>query len=179
MSDTKYYGVVAEFDSASAIYHAAEKTVAEGYSKVDSHTPFPVHGMDAVLRQGPSHLGWVCAVMGALGIGGAQLMMWWMNGVDYPIWVSGKEPYAWPPTIPITFECMVLLAAFGAVFGMFGMNKLPRLHHPLFNHSTIHRCSDDRFFLSIEAVDPKFDAQRTREFLQSIGGAHVELVEEA
>jgi hypothetical protein len=105
-------------------------------------------------------------------------MMWWMNGYDYPIWVAGKEPYAWPPTIPITFECMVLLSAFGAVLGMFGLNKLPRLHHPVFKHSTFHRASDDRFFLSIEATDPKFDRRETVRFLESIGGKHVELVEE-
>ena len=178
MSQAKQYAVVAEFETAADIYHAAEKTIAEGYSKVDSHTPFPVHGIENVLRQGPSHVGWICAFMGASGICLAQLMMWWMNGVDYPIWVSGKLPYDWPPTIPITFEMMVLLSAFGAVFGMFAINKLPRLHNPIFKHSTFHRACDDRFFLSIEAKDPKFDGAKTVEFLQSIGGAHVELIEE-
>ena len=105
-------------------------------------------------------------------------MMWWMNGYDYPIWVSGKLPYDWPPTIPITFELMVLLAAFGAVFGMFFINRLPRLYHPVFKHSTIHRVSDDRFFLSVEAADPMFDSERTTQLLERLGGAHVELVEE-
>ena len=78
----------------------------------------------------------------------------------------------------ITFECMVLLAAFGALFGMVLINKLPRLYHPIFKHSGIHRASDDRFFLSIEAQDPKFDAQATPDFLNGIGGSSVELVEE-
>ena len=105
-------------------------------------------------------------------------MMWWMNSHDYPTYVGGKEPYAWPATIPITFESMVLLAALGAVFGMFGLNKLPRLHHPVFQHSTFHRASDDRFFLSIQATDPKFDRQETVAFLERLGGANVELVEE-
>jgi hypothetical protein len=178
MSSKTYHAAVAEFDSAAAIYHAAEKTTAAGYTLVDAHTPFPIHGLDRALKQGESRLGWICAGMGLIGIVGAQLMMWWMNGYDYPIWVSGKEPYAWQSTIPITFECMVLLAAFGAVFGMFGMNKLPRLNNPLFKHSTIHRATDDRFFLSVDAADPKFDAARTVEFLTQLGGAHVELVEE-
>ena len=99
--------------------------------------------------------------------------MWWMNGYDYPIWVSGKLPYDWPPTIPITFECMVLLAAFGAVFGMFGFNKLPRCTTPVFKHSTIHRASDDRFFLSIEAKStPMFDSRAApSSFLQSRSAA--------
>jgi hypothetical protein len=172
------WGIVAEFDSASSIYSAAKQTVAKGYTRVDSHTPFVVHGMDAALQQGPSHVGWICVCCGILGVAGAQLMMWWMNAYDLPIWVSGKEPYAWPSTIPITFESMVLLSAFGAVFGMFGLNKLPRLHHPLFAHPTFHRVSDDRFFLSIEATDPKFDSRQTKAFLESIGGKYVELVED-
>lgn len=175
---TKIYAAVAEFESAAAIFDAAGKVTDEGYREVDSHTPFPIHGIDAALKQGPSHVGWICLAGGAVGVAGAQLMMWWMNAYDYPIWVSGKEPYAWPPTIPITFECMVLLSAFGAVFGMLGLNKLPRFHHPIFKHSTIHRVSDDRFFLSVEASDPKFDAERTVEFLKEVGGSHVELLEE-
>ena len=175
---TNTYAAVAEFESAADIYHAAEKVVAEGYRKVDAHTPFPVHGIEGVLKQPPSHVGWICLIGGLIGIVIAQLMMWWMNAYDYPIWVSGKEPYAWPPTIPITFECMVLLSAFGAVFGMFGINKLPRLNHPIFKHSQIHRVSDDRFFLSVEASDPMFDSQRTVELLGEVGGHHVELLEE-
>ncbi len=173
-----YYGIVAEFGTTAALHDAAVKVVAEGYTRVDTHTPFPVHGIDRALKQGPSQVGWIVVTCGFIGIIGGQLMMWWMNGVDYPLWVSGKEPYAWPATIPITFECMVLLAAFGAVFGMLGLNKLPRFSHPLFKHSTIHRASDDRFFMSIEAEDPKFDQQRTVQFLASIGGQNVELVED-
>ena len=172
------HGVVAEFESASAIYQAAGQVTAQGYTRTDAHTPFVVHGLDKALAQGPSHVGWIVAACGFLGICGAQLMMWWMNGYDYKIWVSGKEPYAWPATIPITFECMVLLSAFGAVFGMFGLNKLPRLHHPIFSHQTFWRASDDRFFLSIEATDPKFDSRETVRFLESIGGKHVAVVED-
>ena len=175
---TQYYGVVAEFESPAAIYEAARKVTDAGYTRVDSHTPFPVHGMDSALKQPPSHLGWIVVCCGILGISCAQLMMWWTNAYDYPIWVSGKQPYAWPSTIPITFELMVLLSAFGAVFGMFGINRLPRLHHPIFQHSTIVRASDDRFFLSIEATDAKFDRNETMRFLEKLGGKHVELLEE-
>lgn len=175
---TKTYAAVAEFESAADIYHAAQKVVAAGYRSVDAHTPFPVHGIEGVLRHPPSHVGWICLAGGLIGICGAQLMMWWMNGYDYPIWVAGKPPYAWPPTIPITFECMVLLSAFGAVLGMFGINKLPRLNHPIFKHSRIQRVSDDRFFLSVEASDPMFDPKRTVDLLTEVGGRHVELLEE-
>ena len=173
-----HWGIVAEFDSAAAIYHAAEKVSSQGYTKVDAHTPFPVHGLDKALRQGPSHLGWIVVCFGITGICLAQLMMWWMNAQDYVFWVSGKEPYAWPSTIPVTFECMVLLAGISAVFGMFGLNRLPRLHHPIFQHSTFWRATDDRFFLSVEATDPKFDRRETVRFLESLGGKHVEILED-
>lgn len=172
------WGVVAEFDSAQAIYHAAEQTTGAGYSRVDSHTPFPIHGIDKALQQGPSHLGWFVIVGGALGITVAQLMMWWTNAVDYEIWVSGKEPYAWPSTIPITFELMVLLAALTCVFGMFILNQIPRWNHPIFQHTQFTRVSDDRFYLSIESKDPQFDREKTAAFLTEIGGKHVEVLEE-
>ena len=97
-----HWGVVAQFDSATAIYAAAEKITSKGHTRVDAHTPFAVHGLDKALRHGPSPLGWIVLCCGLAGISLAQLMMWWMNAHDYPIWVSGKEPYAWPSTIPIT-----------------------------------------------------------------------------
>ncbi len=179
MSNTaSYYGIVAEFETAADIYHAAEEVSEVGYRRVDAHTPFLVHGLDRALGQKDSHVGWICAFMGLSGILLGQLMMWWMNGVDYPFVVAGKRPYDWPTTIPITFECMVLLAAFGALFGMLALNKLPRLNQPVFSHSTFHRVSDDRFFLSVEASDPKFDRVETAKFLESLGGQHVELVED-
>ena len=178
MTNTQKWGIVAEFDSARAIYQAAEKTTAQGYTRVDAHTPVPVHGHDKALKQGPSPLGWLVLCGGITGICLAQLMMWWMNGVDYVMWVSGKTPYAWETTIPITFELMVLLAGITAVFGMFGLNKLPRLHHPIFSHKTFWRVTDDRFFLSIEATDPKFDSVQTVRFLESLGGKNVAVVED-
>lgn len=177
-SEANVWGVVAEFDSPAAIYDAAKATTDAGYTAVDSHTPFPIHGIEKALRHGPSHLGWFVIAGGLTGITAAQLMMWWMNAVDYPIYVSGKLPYAWPATIPITFELMVLLSALTAVFGMFALNKLPRHYHPIFKHSSIHRVTDDRFFLSVEATDPKFDRTATAKFLESIGGKNVELLED-
>ncbi len=170
--------IVAEFESPAAIYHAAGKVTEAGYTKTDAHTPFPVHGLDKKLAQGPSHLGWFVICGGFAGIILAQLLMWWTNGIDYPFWVAGKEPYAWQATIPITFELMVLLSGLTAVFGMFAINKIPRLHNPIFEHSTFHRVTDDRFFLSVDSADPKFDSLKTVSFLESLGGQHVELLSE-
>ena len=79
--------------------------------------------------------------------------------------------------MPITFELGILFAALGAVLGMFGLNQLPMLHHPLFRSKVFERVSDDGFFVSIESWDPKFDAMQTVDFLRQLGAEDVELVE--
>jgi hypothetical protein len=173
-----YHGAYALFETPAALFHAAQEVTKAGFTRTDAHTPFPVHGLDHALRQGPSHVGWIAAGCGLLGIVLGQLMMWWMNGYDYPLWVAGKPPYSWQSTIPINFETMILLTAFGAVFGMLALNKLPRLYSPFFKYSQAERATDDGFVLVIEARDPKFDQQKTLELLKRLGGKHVELVEE-
>ena len=172
-----YHGAYATFDTPADLYHAAQEVTKAGYTRTDAHTPFPVHGVDAALNQGPSQVGWLAAGMGLLGIVLGQLMMQWMNGIDYPLWVSGKRPEAWQSTIPINFETMILLTAFGAFFGMLLLNKLPRHYSPFFRYSKAERASDDGFILVVEARDPKFDQVKTVELLKKLGGQDVELVE--
>jgi hypothetical protein len=127
---------------------------------------------------GQSHLGWIAFFMGLTGCIGGFAMMYWMNGVDYPLIVGGKPPAAIPSMAPILFECTVLLTGIGTVFGMLGLNKLPRHHHPIFYSERFERGSDDKFFISIEAQDAKFDLDETKELLLSLHPTHVELVEE-
>jgi hypothetical protein len=78
--------------------------------------------------------------------------------------------------IPIMFEVTVLFSALTAVFGMLGLNKLPRHHHPIFYSERFKSFSDDKFFLSVEVADPKFDTDRTRALLESAKASAVEVV---
>jgi hypothetical protein len=71
-----------------------------------------------------------------------------------------------------------LFSAFGAVFGMLGINKLPQYYHSLFKVPEFARASDDRFFISIEVVDPSYDPGRTRKLLESTGAISVQEVED-
>jgi hypothetical protein len=170
--------VLAQFDTAAEVVHAAEKVRDAGYTKWDTHTPFPIHGMDKAMGLSDSRLGWIVLGAALTGLTGAFVMMYWMNGVDYRIVIGGKPPEALPSMVPVMFELTILLSAFGAVLGMFHLNRLPRHHHPVFESDTFKAASDDKFFLSIEAEDPKFNAQKARALLESAHASHIELIEE-
>jgi hypothetical protein len=113
------------------------------------------------------------------GLGLATLMQWWMNAVDYPFLISGKPLFGIPANVPIMFELTVLLSAFATFFGMWGLNGMPKLYHPLFTSRRFKRATQDRYFIVVEAADPKFNLEQTREFLASLGGAVVEEVYES
>ena len=172
-----HYGILAEFATAADLYHACERVRDEGFTRWDAHTPFPVHGLDRAMGLRRSPLPWIVLVAGLTGAAGGFALQWWVHADAYPLVISGKPYFAWPAMIPITFELGVLFAAFGAVFGMLGLNRLPMHHHPLFRSKVFERVSDDAFFISIESWDPRFDASATRKLLESLGARHVELLE--
>ncbi len=169
---------LAEYETPDGVVDAAMKLRDAGYKKFDTHTPYPIHGMDAAMGMRDTPLGWIVFVMGLTGCIAGFLMMTWMNGIDYPLIIGGKPPDAIPSMVPVMFEMTVLLSAFGAVFGLFGLCQLPRHHHPIFNSERFARATDDRFFLSVDAADPKFDLEKTRALLQGTAPAHLELIEE-
>jgi hypothetical protein len=169
---------LAEFDTADEAIAAAERVRDAGFEKWDVHTPYPVHGMDQAMGLSDSRLGWIVLLCGLTGLSLAVLMMQWMNGYDYPIVIGGKPPDAFASMVPIMFELTVLISAFGAVFGMFGLNEIPKHHHPVFVSQRFEACSNDKFFVSIEAQDKQFDVDRTRSFLESLHPSYLELVRE-
>jgi hypothetical protein len=173
--------LLAEFHSARDVLHAAERVRDAGYGQWDAHTPFPVHGMDRAMGLKDSKVGWIVITFALVGLTGAFTMMHWMNGVDYPLIVGDKPggaPGSLPAMVPILFELTVLLSAFGAVLGMLHLNRLPRHNHPIFESERFRMASDDRFFISIDAEDPKFDVDRTRTLLEGVHAKHVEVIEE-
>jgi Protein of unknown function (DUF3341) len=172
-----YYGILAEFATTADLYHACERVRDAGFTRWDAHTPFPVHGLDKAMGLKRSLLPWIVLVAGLAGAAGGFGLQWWVHARAYPLVISGKPYFAWPAMVPITFELGVLFAAFGAVFGMLGLNRLPMHNHPLFKSKVFERVTDDAFFISIESWDPRFDPSATGKLLESLGARNVELLE--
>ncbi len=174
----KNYGLLAEYETPAELYHACEQVRDAGYGAWDAYTPFPVHGLEKAMGLRSSLVPWIVCVMGFSGAALGFLMQFWMSAVDYPLIISAKPFNSYPAFVPVTFEAGILLGAFGAVFGMLGLNKLPQLYHSLFNSKKFARVTDDRFFIAIEARDPRYDAEDTRKFLEDTGALSVEEVED-
>jgi len=190
-SDTEsvgLYGLLAEFETPAAIYAAAERVRDAGYRWWDCHTPFPVHGLDRAMGIRPTILPWLVFGAGATGTMIGFILQWFTNATSFDLWafvwvrgyeflVSGKPLLSGPVYPIVMFELTILLAAVGCVVMMFGLNKLPMLYHPCFKSERFRRASDDRFFIVIEARDPKFYRNKTEEFLDSLGATAVEELE--
>ena len=173
----KYYGMMAEFDSPAALLAAAEKVRTAGYTRWESFTPFPIHGLDKVAGYRNSLVGWVALAFGGGAFVATMGLIWFANAFDYPVIVGGKPMFSPPMAFVPSYIVMIMGAAAGAFIGMLGLNNLPRLHHPLFAKERFALATRDKFFLVIGANDKKFSVTETRAFLDSLGGAHIDLVE--
>jgi mono/diheme cytochrome c family protein len=168
-------GLLAEFKAPDELVAGASKVKDAGFTRWDCHSPFPVHGIDPAMGIRPTILPWLVLGAGATGVIVALLMQWWTNAVDYPLNISGKPLFSIPANIPVTFELLILFSALTAFVGVILLNNLPRLNHPLLANERFRRATDDKFFISIAAADPKFNESTTRELLESL--AAVEVVE--
>jgi hypothetical protein len=167
-SSPNIYGLVAEFAGADAIVAAAHKVRAAGYERAEAYTPFAIHGLSEALGFHHTRVPLLALLGGIAGALGGFFMCWYANVVSYPWNIGGRPPNSWPAFIPITFEMTVLGAGLTAVLGMLALNGLPQPYHPLFHLDRFQLATRDRFFLCIEANDPKFDLAATRAFLESL-----------
>jgi hypothetical protein len=171
-------GYLAEFDSVEGILAAAEKVRDAGYRRWDTHTPFPVHGMDDAMGIRPTILPWLVLIGGVSGLLAGLVLQWFTMAWDYPMFISGKPLFSLPAFIPVIFETTIAGAAFTAVFGMLVLNKLPMHYNPLFKSERFRRVTSDRFFVVIDATDPAFDEKETLSLLQSLNPVAIEKFED-
>ena len=171
------HALVAEFTTDVQLKGAARRARAAGYTHLDAYSPFPVNGLDEALELPRSRVPLVVLVGGLVGGLGGFFLQYWSQVIRYPLNIGGRPFNSWPAFIVPTFEMTILGAAICGVVGMFLLNGLPQPYHPMFNWDHFLRASRDRFFLAIEAGDPKYDRQDTEAFLRSLEPSEVMEVE--
>jgi hypothetical protein len=162
------HGLMASFDKPGDLLTAARRAHAEGYRKMDAYTPFAVEGLAEAIGFHSTRVPLIVLLGGMIGCFTGYLLQYWIHAIDYPTNVGGRPLHSAPAFIPVTFELTILIAALSAFLGMLALNGLPMPHHPVFNAPNFELASRNRFFLCIEATDPRFDREKTGQFLQSL-----------
>lgn len=176
--DNDVYGVLAEYKDPGVLLHAAESIHQAGYKKFDTHSPFPIHGMDKAMGMGNSKVGYITVIGSITGLALATWLQWWTGQIDYPINISGKPFFAVEPSVPVMFELTILFSAFAAVAGMLALNGLPRPYNPLFYSENFTRATDDAFFVFVAAEDDNFNMEKTSALLKELGAMNIEVIKD-
>jgi len=164
----RVYGLMAEFEDATALVAATERAHAAGYRRMDAYSPFPIEELHHAMGSPHSKLPLIVLIGGIVGCLGGFFLQYWASATAYPLNVGGRPLNSWPAFIPVTFECTILVAALSAVLGMLGLNGLPMPYHPVFNVERFALASRSRFFLVIESRDKNFEPDTTREFMVTL-----------
>jgi len=178
MDMSRTYGLMAEFEDPNDLVNATRRARTEGYRRMDAYSPLPIEELHEALGAHHTRLPLVVLLGGLAGCLGGYGLQYWSATLAYPLNIGGKPLHSWPAFIPVTFECTILVAALSAVFGMLALNGLPQPYHPVFNVPRFALASRNRFFLCIEAADPRFDLQKTRAFLETLNPREVTIVAE-
>ena len=172
----QHVGLLAEFSDPGSLMHAVKALRKRGYSRLDTFSPFPIHGMDKAMGLGTSLLGYIVFIGGLVGCALGVWLQWWTSAVAYPINIANKPLFSIEPSLPIIFELTILFSALTAVGAMLALNALPKPYNPLFFSERFARATDDGFFLHIQEADGQFDRSATAEALSEEGALAIEYV---
>ena len=167
------YGFLAEFEDHKQLLEAARRAYTAGYRQMDAFSPFPIEELAEAIGHDYSLVPVFTLLGGIAGGLGGYFMEWYSMARLYPLNVGGRPLNSWPNFIPVVFELTVLIASLSAFVSMLVLNRLPQLHHPVFNVPGFRRASIDRFFLCIETEDPEFESGGTWRFLETLNPLRV------
>src|SRR4051812_35331487 len=165
--------MMAELASGDALLDGLRALRALGVTRLDAFTPYEVRGLEELLGMRRSRLTWIALAAGVAAGGGAYLLQWWINVVDYPLNIGGRPYHSAPAFIPITFEMTVLFASAAALISAIVLGGLPRLWHPVFEVDGFERASIDRFWVAVDAPPPPDDRDRITDALEAAGALRI------
>jgi hypothetical protein len=174
VSEARLYGMIGVFVTADAVMAAARQLRALGFCAVEAHTPYPVEGLDELLR--PGRRTWMPAAIGLGALFGAcwgYFIQYWDEALNYPINVGGRPHNSWPAFMVGTFEFTVLCAIAAGFFALLVSCGLPLLYHPIFAAPEFDRASRDRFVLCVGGGDPSFEPEHIRRIFERHGAEEV------
>jgi hypothetical protein len=171
------YGLIASFETPAAVYHAAEQVRDAGYRNWDCISPLPIHGLDKAMGLKRSRVPRISLAGGITGFCTGMTLIWWTGGVDYQLTVGGKPLFSPMFAFPVSYELTILFTAFATIGGMFILNGLPMHYHPVLKSPQIKRAMDDRFYIVIEARDPRYNLANTTALLAKVGGTEIKELE--
>jgi len=166
--------VLGEFESPEALLAAANTLRHEGVGVLDTHTPYPLHGVEHALGLKRSSIGWVAAVGGLLGILTAYALQLYFNWWEFPLNIGNKPPHSPTVYIPVTFELMVLFASLSIVGSLIVWYwRMPTPHHPVFEHEPFVRtATTSGWWLSVNTAE----SERAQKRLEGLGARNVAVI---
>ena len=170
--------VLGQFTTSDGLLSATQALREGGHKNLDTHTPYPVHGIEKALGLGRAKMPTIILLAALTGACVAYAMIWYMNAYDFPINVANRPPHSPPANIPITFELTVLFGGSAAFFALMGLLGLPRPYHPVFEAESFRRASIDGFFLSAE-VPPGTSPGEVAAAMKEHGSSDVQIIEES
>jgi hypothetical protein len=170
--------VVAEFASPEALLDGATKMREGGYAQLDTHTPYPIHGIEEALGLKRPKIPLIVLCGAIAGACIAYSLIYFCNVIDWPLNIGNRPVHGPPANIPITFELAVLLGGGSSFFGFFALAGLPKPYHPIFESEEFSRAAIDAFFLSVE-LPVGTDAERAMADVRAAGAIAAEAVAES
>jgi hypothetical protein len=167
------HGVMGEFDSAQAVVDAARRVASEGFTRMEAYTPVPVEELNDIIHRKRTKLSRLVLIGGLTGMATGFALQYWVSAIDYPLNVGGRPYASWPSFVVPSYELTILFSALTATIAMIIANGLPQPYHPVFNVPRFSLASSDKFFLVVEAEDPKFDVANISRLLEGLGAKGV------